>query len=873
MNKQILGLASLLVPIFAASAQTTTQPTVVTLTFEGLQDTELVSNYYNGGFGGLGSGPGPKYGITFGSDSLALISDSSGGGGRFSGNPSGSTVVFFESGPGVIMDVAGGFTTGFSFYYAATQPGSVTVYDGPGGTGNVLTTINLAANVSAANCPSDSDGVRYCSWQVSNNSFTGVAKSVNFSGAANFIGFDNITVGSSVATSGLTITTTALAAGTVGTAYTAALTATGGTAPYLWTANNLPPGLQVSGATITGTPTSAGTYSTVNLSVSDNSSPKLTANTSKPLTIVIAASPLKITTTSLPNGTANSAYSATVAATGGQTPYAWAATGLPAGLSMNSGTGAITGSPTATGTFSVSVTVGDVSQPRQTATATYPLVIGSALTVGTTSLPAGTVGVAYSTALAASGGTAPYTFTATGLPAGLSINGQSISGTPTAAGSSTVVLTVKDSSTPALTATTSLPLVINAPALKITTTSLPSGTVGIAYTASVGALGGIPTYTWTATGLPAGLSISNNGGITGTPTASGTFTVNVTVTDSATPAGTVTQALTLTIATQLTFTCTAANGPAFAGTAYTNTCTASGGTPPYTFGVISGALPAGLTSTSTATTVTISGKATAGGSFNFTLQAKDAAGAAQTQAFSGAIGSLPSVSAFSLTAVPSTANQYTASLSFTSPTQVNLTGTVCLTFKADPSVANASTYVSQEVQFASGTTNASCGATPKNTLTFTVPAGSATATWTTGNSQFTQGTVAGTITVALTALTDPIGNSVLPTSSTTQTVTVNAAQPSLTTTPTFTVTSTTITVTFDAVTSKRSLTTATYNFNSATPVTVPVSFTSGPFSGMDQTQWFGTSASLPTGGAFSLTATFPCTGCSAISGVSVTLAN
>ena len=104
-------------------------------------------------------------------------------------------------------------------------------------------------------------------------------------------------------------------------------------------------------------------------------------------------------------------------------------------------------------------------------------------------------------------------------------------------------------------------------------------------------------------------------------------------------------------------------------------------------------------------------------------------------------------------------------------------------------------------------------------------------------------------------------------------MTVNAAQPSLTNTPTFTVTSSTITVTFDAVTSKRSLTNATYTFNSATPVTVPVSFTSGAFSGIDQSLWFGTAASLPTGGAFSMTTTFPCTGCSAITGVSVTLAN
>lgn len=55
----------------------------ITLTFEGLQDNEQVLNYYNGGFGGNGSGPGPNYGITFGSDSLAIISTAAGGNGNF----------------------------------------------------------------------------------------------------------------------------------------------------------------------------------------------------------------------------------------------------------------------------------------------------------------------------------------------------------------------------------------------------------------------------------------------------------------------------------------------------------------------------------------------------------------------------------------------------------------------------------------------------------------------------------------------------------------------------------------------------------------------------------------------------------------------
>ena len=84
----------------------------------GLQDLEPILNYYDGGFGGLGSGPGPNDGITFGADSRALISADDGGTGDFNGAPY-DTVAFFKTGPGDVMNVASGFTTGFSFFYSS----------------------------------------------------------------------------------------------------------------------------------------------------------------------------------------------------------------------------------------------------------------------------------------------------------------------------------------------------------------------------------------------------------------------------------------------------------------------------------------------------------------------------------------------------------------------------------------------------------------------------------------------------------------------------------------------------------------------------------------------------------------------------------
>lgn len=177
-----VGCAAFLLAMLA----TTSRADVVTLTFEGLGDNEQVLNYYDGGYGGNGSGPGPNYGITFGSDSLALISSADGGSGNFSNNPSGDTILYFLSGPGDVMDVPAGFTTGFSFYYAAYYSGSVSVYSGLDGGGSLLANLTLPVTPNP-----------YTVWVPFGVTFAGTAESVVFSGSANYIGFDNITLGSS----------------------------------------------------------------------------------------------------------------------------------------------------------------------------------------------------------------------------------------------------------------------------------------------------------------------------------------------------------------------------------------------------------------------------------------------------------------------------------------------------------------------------------------------------------------------------------------------------------------------------------------------------------------------------------------------------
>jgi len=187
-------LVGLLVIAFALSTSLASAGTIV-LTFEGLQDLEPIENYYNGGLGGLGSGPGPNYGIIFGPDSLAIVSGAVGGSGNFSGSPSGTTIAFFLTGTGDVMDVPAGFDTGFSFYYSAVvYPGEVDVYDGLDGTGSLLAALDLPVTPSGGS-PECTYGA-YCPWFPIGVSFAGTAESVVFTGTANYIGFDNITLGS-----------------------------------------------------------------------------------------------------------------------------------------------------------------------------------------------------------------------------------------------------------------------------------------------------------------------------------------------------------------------------------------------------------------------------------------------------------------------------------------------------------------------------------------------------------------------------------------------------------------------------------------------------------------------------------------------------
>jgi hypothetical protein len=429
-----------------------------------------------------------------------------------------------------------------------------------------------------------------------------------------------------IAPTALTITTGALSNAPAGTPLTIAFSATGGYPGYTFSSDAGIPGMTFSsGGTLTGTPTTPGTYK-FTVTVKDTSG----ATASKAFSIAILPPLLAILTAALPSGQVGAAYSVQFYAANGQPPYTWTATGTPPGIAMPA-SGLLSGIPTADGAFTVTVTATDSTLPANGASAnqakqTYTLIVAAApLAVTTASLPAGVAGTPYSATLAATGGDIPYTWTVQGLPSGISASpGGVLTGTPVSAGISTVSATVTDSKGVAAGARFNL-TVIPAP-ISITTTSLPNGAVQFAYSVTLSASGGAGSNKWSATGLPAGLTMSAGGTISGTPTAPGLSVVAVTVTDAA---GTV--AVT-------TFRLAIVSGPlaivltpwplGVAGVPYSVTLMATGGAGSYQWSATG--LPAGFAISASGT---ISGTSAAPGAFPIAVTVTDAAGNQANQGF------------------------------------------------------------------------------------------------------------------------------------------------------------------------------------------------------------------------------------------------
>lgn len=164
------------------------QAAPILLDFEGVGSYASVNGFYNGGTDSVGNS-GTNYGVQFGSNTLALIEQDPSA--NFSGEPSPNTIMFFLDGTAV-LNYAPGFDTGFSFWYTTVSySGTVNVYDDVNATGHLLGSITLPA-LGAGPDPLNP----FSHWAVGSLAFGGIAKSIDFGGTVNQVGFDNITFGS-----------------------------------------------------------------------------------------------------------------------------------------------------------------------------------------------------------------------------------------------------------------------------------------------------------------------------------------------------------------------------------------------------------------------------------------------------------------------------------------------------------------------------------------------------------------------------------------------------------------------------------------------------------------------------------------------------
>ena len=402
------------------------------------------------------------------------------------------------------------------------------------------------------------------------------------------------------------------------------LVATGGTGPYTWavTYGALPTGMTLLGnGRISGTPTSIGSslFAVTATDTDDNSAFKVYSLNVDPVPIQIAPS-------SLTSAIKNVPYTANIVALDGQPPYTYSIYSgfLPAGMTLSANTGVIAGTANVVGTSNFVIKAQDAN--TNFATKAYTLQVQDvAITISPVTMPNGLINAYYEVNLSSVSGYSPYTYNiVTGvLPPGLNLDSQTgrISGRPTQIG--TFAFTIRSTDFNFNTAQRNYTLLIENVAIVLLPSGLPNGTQNITYsTTTFAAEGGTAPYTYSVSqgSLPAGLTLTTGGVLSGTPTAPGSTTFKITVTDA--DGNTKSQDYSINIVAVVLSVSPATLADAFVSVPYSATFTASGGVGPYTWSISTVATPAGMTFSNGALT----GTPAAPGQWIFTVTATDSNG-------------------------------------------------------------------------------------------------------------------------------------------------------------------------------------------------------------------------------------------------------
>jgi uncharacterized protein (TIGR03437 family) len=454
---------------------------------------------------------------------------------------------------------------------------------------------------------------------------------------------------------------------TVNVAYSQTCSVSGGTSPYTWTVAGLPNGLSQSAytggstVTISGTPTTQQSYSYV-VQVTDSSATRLIGSTTISGSVTSSTtsgySITSLSPTSIPVGSGATAL--TVYGNGFTTSSQVYFNGTAVGTTYVSST-----QLTASIAASFLATAGSDSVTVYTSglyTNTLYLTVGSGSTSsgGLTVVCGPGVGpqtqyVLYSTICTASGGIQPYNWTTISLPSYLSLTsttGSSVTltGTPTSTGSYNFTVKVTDSSSPALSGSlqlagqilaTSTTGGITLSSISPTSTPVNSGTVTLTLIGS----GFTTSSQVTFSSIPITTTYVSGSELLATiPSTLLTYSFAALITVSTPGIGTsnsLSFIIGANVSNPVSITCSPGVGPTAPNIYYTQTCNANGGTGPFNWSIVSGALPAGLgLSSTTGVQTSITGYSTLNGPYSYTIQVVDSASPPNvgTAVFAGTTG-------------------------------------------------------------------------------------------------------------------------------------------------------------------------------------------------------------------------------------------